>query len=153
MPRPNVRCGSTVSPAENVTYCQPSYAHSTPIIAVIALTNVLAVGNVTNPEPWCGRPGDAAISTIARITMTPTFNAVATPCTSALSRVPRMFSAVTAAIITTAAPADPAGESGMNTVAYRGNAAASVASDPLPMTRNIVQPYTNATSGPNASRR
>jgi len=24
MPRPNVRCGSSVSPAENVTYCQPS---------------------------------------------------------------------------------------------------------------------------------
>ena len=26
--------GSTVSPAAKVTYCQPSYAHSTPIIAV-----------------------------------------------------------------------------------------------------------------------
>ena len=33
MARGNVRCGSFASPAENVTYCQPSYAHSTPIIA------------------------------------------------------------------------------------------------------------------------
>src|SRR5687767_10339561 len=34
IPRGNVRCGLIVSPAENVTNCQPSYAQSTPIIAV-----------------------------------------------------------------------------------------------------------------------
>jgi len=91
-----------------------------------------------------GGPGEAvwpfAISTSDSTTMTPTFTAVATPWMSALWRVPRMLSAVTAAIISTAATFAAAGERGANTLTYRGNAAASVASDPLPMTRNIVQP-------------
>src|SRR6266516_1060791 len=32
MARGNVRCGSIASPAEKVTYCQPSYAHRTLIM-------------------------------------------------------------------------------------------------------------------------
>src|ERR1051326_6450398 len=66
MPRPNVRCGSMVSPAENVTYCQPSYAQSTPIIAVTAMIGVLwayegwqyvtfSAGETIDPQRTFGR--------------------------------------------------------------------------------------------------
>src|SRR5919197_3913178 len=151
MPRPNVRCGSAVSPAENVTYCQPSYAQSTPIIPVIApLTSAI--------EKCCGHQSSLcterllmATSSNASTMITPPFTTVATPCTSALWRVPRTLTAVTTAIIATEKALDAAAESGTNTPTYRGNAAASVAIDPLPMTRNIVHPYRNASSGPKAS--
>src|SRR2546427_4950812 len=150
-PRAKMRCGSIVSPAENVPYCHPSYAQSTPIIAVTAFMTVVGETRAGHHSPgWLAPPPDA-VRIAAMSTMTPTFNAVVTACTLALCRVPRTLIAVTAAITTTELPADVAGDSATNAATYRGNAAASVASDPLPMTRNIVQPYRNAGSGPNAS--
>ena len=140
MPRPKMRRGSTVSPAENVTYCQPSYAHRTPIMPVIAPLSVASDTRSGHQMFWRVPPGLIAISAIASSTITPALSAVATPSTSALRRVPRTFSTVTAAIISTATPFAADGDNGTNTLTYRGNAAPSVASDPLPMTRNIVQP-------------
>src|SRR5438132_467647 len=140
MPRPKMRWGSTVSPAENVTYCHPSYAHSTPIMPVTAPLSVDIDTRSGHQTFWCVPLELIAISASASSTITPALSAVATPCTSALRRVPRTFSTVTATIINTATPFAAAGDNGTNTLTYLGNAAPSVASDPLPMTRNIVQP-------------
>src|SRR6185295_3900129 len=115
MPRANVRCGSIVSPAEKVTYCQPSYAHSTPIIPVTrplnATIEMCSGHHATGARP----PGLAAINVTASSTITPALIVVATPWTSALRLVPRTFSAVTSAIITTDVTRDPAGDSGTKT--------------------------------------
>ena len=42
IPRGKVRCGESVSPAEKVTYCHPSYAHRVAIIAGSAWAALLA---------------------------------------------------------------------------------------------------------------
>src|SRR5262245_24528920 len=88
--RGNVRCGLTASPAENVTYCQPSYAHSTPIMPspmLDASEGVNASGQnaralVLNPRP-------DTTSVVDMIRSAPTLMAVLTFCTSALVRVLR----------------------------------------------------------------
>jgi hypothetical protein len=56
------------------------------------------------------------MNTTASATMTPALIVVATPCTSALRRVPRTFSTVTAAIISKAAALEAAGDSGTSTL-------------------------------------
>src|SRR6266480_3718922 len=130
MPRANVRCGSSVSPAENVTYCQPSYAQSTPIMPVIPALSV-------DREKWSGHhtvscaPGPPfAINTTASSTITPAFSNVATPWTSALCRVPRILIAETITIMSNGTIRDVSGDNGTKTLKYLGNAAPSVASDP-----------------------
>jgi len=62
------------------------------------------------------------------------------------------LTSITATIISTARAFAAAGASGTNCCAYDANATASVATDPLAITKNAVQPYRNAGSGPNASR-
>ena len=153
MPRANVFCGSTVSPAENVTYCQPSYAQSTPIIPVTAPLNVAKEKWSGHQIPVWAAPRAVKISTADSRTITPALMAVATPCTLALCRVPRILSSATTKIRTIATTLAAAGDSGTNTLRYLGKAAPSVASDPLPITRNIVQPYRKASGGPKASLR
>ena len=99
--RGNVRCGSFASPAENVTYCQPSYAHSTPIIATPkpAAREPLgaSMGVVGSPAP----PLPRSVSTTLRRNSTPNLAPVVQFCTVALPRVPRMLISATTAITTT----------------------------------------------------
>src|SRR5262245_25436550 len=116
MPRAKVRCGSIVSPAEKVTYCQPSYAHSTPIIPVTRPLNSAIDVDAGHHATGAWPPGLAAISVTASSTITPALIVVATPWTSALRLVPRTFSAVTTTIVATEAARDPAGDSGTKTL-------------------------------------
>ena len=117
MPRAKVRCGSSVSPAEKVTYCQPSYAHSAPIIPVTVPLIVASDTCAGHQLTARGEPGPATINTTARTTMTPALSAVATACTLALRRVPRMLIAVTSTIMPSDTTFDPNGDSGTNTLA------------------------------------
>src|SRR5262245_32095366 len=96
IPRGNVRCGSRASPAENVSHCQPSYAHSTPIIAPPALASrpPLTLSGQSRPGPASPNIN----STTPSSTSAPLLTSVATFCTSALVRVPTTFSAATTAI-------------------------------------------------------
>ncbi len=48
MPRAKVRCGSAASPAEFVTFCQPSYAHRTPSSATPAADSEAGASRVAN---------------------------------------------------------------------------------------------------------
>jgi len=70
----------------------------------------------------------------------------------ALARVPRMLTAAMSRIMTKATNFDAMGPIGTSWPRYDENATARVATDPLAMTRKLVQPYKNAGNGPNASR-
>src|SRR5687768_10212739 len=104
MPIGNVRCGFSVSPAEYVANCQPSYAHSTPIIAM-PIAGSSAVG-VTSGAAAAVAPlllGPATSSAVLITTIAPTFSAVVQVCTVALLRVPIVFTTAASAIIPSAA--------------------------------------------------
>src|ERR1700722_24620 len=111
--RGKVRCGLTVSPALNVTYCQPSYAHSTLIIARPMPDNpdFICVLREFNSKagylPYLQRIAPKA-------TMTITLIAVVILVRLALWRVPRMFTTVIERINTTATALATPRESGMN---------------------------------------
>src|SRR5881227_2921281 len=92
MPMPNgkTRCGSFVSPAEKVTYCHPSYAHKTPIIArpTPAKSDPFhAAGQTLGVR---AKPFPTARSIALMMRMPATLIAVATPCTFAPCRVPHI---------------------------------------------------------------
>ena len=72
--------------------------------------------------------------------------------TFALWRVPRTFTAPTTAIIRAATSFAAVGPSATNCRRYSANATASVATDPVEITKNKVQPSRKAGSGPKASR-
>src|SRR5439155_17827424 len=105
-----------VSPAENVTYCHPSYAQSTPIMLVTPALTV-AIEKCSGHQIFeCAPRPPVAINSTDRSTMTPAFNDVETPWTSALFRVPRILRPVTTAIMSSATLDDPAGDSGTKTL-------------------------------------
>src|SRR4051795_3046412 len=113
--RGNVRCGFTASPAENVTYCQPSYAHSTPIMP-------RPMPDASDGVNAAGQNGAAAEGTGRAATRSPTLmiNSAATLIavlqfwTSALRLVPATLMAATTPSRTTAASFWPTGPSGTN---------------------------------------
>src|SRR5687768_2288744 len=110
--RGKVRCGLTTSPAENVAYCQPSYAHSTAIIAIPAPARIDGGGASGTDAAVRGAPVPAAISATLMSRIAPTFTAVVHVCTDALLRVPTMLTPAANAIIATAAAFAPAPLSG-----------------------------------------
>src|SRR4051812_36978231 len=88
--RGNVRCGSIASPAEKVTYCQPSYAQSTPIMPRPMPENcdmVIVAGQNDGDET--AAVGRHTIRTALMISSAATFTAVLQFWTSALRRVLR----------------------------------------------------------------
>src|SRR5437764_14233948 len=101
--RGNVRCGLIASPAENVTYCQPSYAHNTPIMprpipeSSDGVTDAGQNGVASGGAPWL-----EATSTALMINSAPTLMPVLQFCTSALRLVPRTLIAATTASSATA---------------------------------------------------
>ena len=100
-----------------MTYCQPSYAHSTPIIPVIiplTIPSETCAGHQSTARDVSGR---ATMNTTASTTMTPTLSDVVTPCTLALRRVPSTLMAVTSAIMPSDTAFDPAGDSETKTLA------------------------------------
>src|SRR3954470_19123044 len=139
--RGNVRCGFTASPAENVTYCHPSYAHSTPIMPrpmPDSSDEVTAGGqNAASVE---GADPRQAMSAALIISSAPTLIVVLQFWTSALRRVLRTLMAATIARRTTAASFWRAGPSGTNCSRYDPDATASVAAEPVAITRKKVQP-------------
>src|SRR3989475_1361304 len=153
MPRGKVRGGPSVSPADAATLAHPSYAHSTPIIAT---------------PIWCssGKPNGAAKAAALTpvkpspvpsrrtlvVRMAPTLIPVLQFWTLALGRVPRTFTAPTVAIISAATSLAAVGSSATNWRRYPANATASVATDPVEITQNSVQPSRKAGSAPKASR-
>src|SRR5262245_4727923 len=104
MARGKVRCGLDVSPAENVAYCQPSYAHSTPIIpnpipdksASEKCSGHIIPALEDQPRPF-------ASNTALIINNAATLIPVLQFCTSELRRVLNTLSAATTASISTAA--------------------------------------------------
>ena len=151
--RGKVRCGSRVSPAEKVTYCQPSYAHNTPIIAVpnpVRSDGVTDDGQRVAAASRCGCPN--TISPIPITSSAPTFSAVIQFCSVELSRVPRTLIAAVSAITPIATTREATSPIGRICARYPENATASVAMDPLAMTKKLVHPKRNAGSGPKASR-
>src|SRR5919202_4731134 len=87
--RGNVRCGSRVSPAENVTYCHPSYAQSTAIVATPIPDASDGVSDAGQPSRYTGAPRPNTISARLNRVSVPTFAPVVQFCTVALLRVPR----------------------------------------------------------------
>src|SRR5260221_719950 len=73
-------------------------------------------------------------------------------CIVALCRVPRMFTAAVRAITATDTTREATCPIGTIWDRYSENATASVARDPLAMTKKLAHPNRNAVSGPNASR-
>src|SRR5258708_21920407 len=101
--RGKLRFASTASPAENVTYCQPSYAQSTAIIA----SPSPAATEPGGPEGPCvsaelDQPFPKTSSTTLITTIAPALSAVLKSCTFALARVPRTLMALTTTTIATA---------------------------------------------------
>src|SRR6187431_1939602 len=87
--RGNVRCGSRVSPAENVMYCHPSYAHNAAMNALakpLASDGVTDVGQIDAVVAG-GRPN--AINATAMETSATIFTPDVQFCTVELWRVPR----------------------------------------------------------------
>src|ERR1043166_10111387 len=121
-------------------YCHPSYAHKTPIIArptpdtsdVKLMSAGIGEGFPENPRP--SRIKTALISNIAA-----TFITVVQSCRFALFLVPRTFTMVTTRIIATAANFAVIADSGTILLRYLLKATASVATDPLLITKNRVQ--------------
>src|SRR5258706_7719845 len=139
--RGNVRCGSIASPAENVTYCQPSYAHNTPIIPSPMPDQSAGVKDAGQ----IAIEGDAAprretMSTALMTSSAPTLSAVLQFCTSALRRVLRTLIAHTSASNAIAVAFWPIGPIDTNCCTYEPEATASVAAEPLAITRKNVQP-------------
>src|SRR2546421_10724998 len=87
--RGRVCCGFVASPAENVTYCHPSYAHNTPIMprpipdAIDGVNEGGQNGVVCRVSPPCAR------RTALIVRSAPTLIAVLQFCTSPLRRVLR----------------------------------------------------------------
>src|SRR5215468_1306549 len=98
--RGKLRWGLRVSPAVNVQYCHPSYAHNTPIIATPkpeARCPVSCGGHRVEDEPANPRPDQKNTAAISRIA--PTLIPVAQFVRSELFRVPQTLTPVTVAII------------------------------------------------------
>src|SRR5215510_2159137 len=101
--RGNVRCGFIASPAENVTYCQPSYAHRTPIMPrPIPESSDVVTDSGQNGTDEGGAPCDAT-RTLLMTSSAPTLIPVLQFWTSALRRVLRTLIAATIASSPTAA--------------------------------------------------
>src|SRR6185503_10382078 len=101
--RGKLRCGSTVSPALNVAYCHPSYAHKTPSMARPKPDHRVPsdrAGHKFAPEPAEGRPSDNRTTLIN--TIVPTLTAVIQFCRFELWRVPRTLTIVTTASMASA---------------------------------------------------
>src|SRR5580765_3275576 len=134
--RGNVRCGLIASPAEKVTYCQPSYAHSTPIMPrPIPESSEVVNDGGQNGAVSAGATRGATTSTALITSSAPTLIAVLQFCTSALPRVLRTLIAATMARSATAVSLWPAGPRVTNCWTYDAEATASVAADPVAMTR------------------
>src|SRR5690606_20288648 len=112
MPSGNAFCGLIVSPAENVTYCQPSYAHSTAITAIPAAASMdvdatllaaSAPAAVTAPAAAAASGSPYAMSAMLSSTIAPTLNAVIHVCTAVLLRAPQTLMHTTAKILAGAA--------------------------------------------------
>src|SRR5476649_2555931 len=102
--RGNVRCGSMASPAENVTYCQPSYAQSTPIMPrPMPDSSDAEKDDGQNDSPPAGAAGRITISVTLMMSSAPTLIAVLQFWTSALRRVLRTLIAATMASSATTA--------------------------------------------------
>src|SRR6478736_435873 len=139
--RGNVRCGSIASPAEKVTYCQPSYAQSTPIMPrpmPDAIDGVSAGGQ--NGAGCCRCAPPNAIRTTPITSSAPTLIAVLQFWTSALRRVLRTLIAATIASRAIAVAFCPNGPSATNCWTYDPDGTARVAADPVAITRKNVQP-------------
>ena len=112
--RGNVRCASRASPAEKVTYCHPSYAHSTPIIASPTPESRPGVNDsgqtCTPPENPVPRVNNAALITRMAIVFSPVLQF----CTLEPWRVPRTFTAAITTITSTAITFDIVGVTVMN---------------------------------------
>lgn len=112
-PAGKARCGSRVSPAENVTHCHPSYAQSTPTTAAPTPESSDGAGRPSAGTALPSTPAwPNARSTAASATRAPAFTAALAFCTLALSRAPATFTAAMTTIIVTAAiraPAPPMG--------------------------------------------
>src|SRR2546425_565744 len=102
--RGKLRCALMVSPALKVTYCHPSYAHRTPIIAkptpdASDLAPRFADDVVEIPASPCPSENRTALIT----SIAATLMIVVQSCRFALSLVPRTLTIVTTRIIATAA--------------------------------------------------
>src|SRR5437868_7915832 len=140
MARGNTRCGSFVSPAENVTYCHPSYAHSTPIIAVPAPVNTLGPTLAGHSGPGLRQPCPIAMSARLNTNSAPTFADVAQFSTVALPRVPRTFTSVMTMITAIEMSFATSGVTGRICPKYVEKATASVATEPLAITKKLAHP-------------
>ena len=100
MARGSVRCGSTASASANVTYCHPSYAHSTEIMArpTPAMDTASVVTGAEGTEDGSPRVNSRRLIRRMAATLMP----VATFLTEALPRVPSTL--ITA--ITTMSPTE-----------------------------------------------
>src|SRR3954463_1064581 len=139
--RGNVRCASIASPAEKVTYCQPSYAQSTPIMPSPipdSSVGVTVAGQIDAVD--ADTAGRATMSATLMISSAATLIAVLQFWTSALRRVLRTLIAATMASRTMAVAFCPNGPSDTNCWTYDPDATASVAADPVAITRKNVQP-------------
>src|SRR5437879_1148353 len=150
--RGKTRCGSRVSPAENVTYCQPSYAPSTPIIAAAApvKTELVARGGQAAADPCAPPPHEISAPPIS--SRPHTLAAVVQFSSIALCRVPRTFTAAIAMIISTDRIRAAAGPTGRSWPRYPATATASLAIEPLAITRTLLHSETNAGRDPKRSR-
>src|SRR5437588_3471544 len=111
--RGKLRCALIVSPPLKVTYCHPSYAHRTPIIAKPtpdASDFAPTFGDDAIEIPASPCPSENRTALITRIAAT--LMIVVQSCRFALSLVPRILTDVTTRIIATAASLAINGESG-----------------------------------------
>src|SRR2546430_11532584 len=134
--RGKLRCALIVSPALKVTYCHPSYAHRTPIIAkptpdASDLAPGFADEVVGTPVSPC--PSENRTALITRIAAT--LMIVVQSCRFALSLVPRTFTIVTTRIIATEASWAINGESATISPRQLLKSTASVATEPLRITK------------------
>src|SRR5215216_1776382 len=151
--RGKLRCGFMISPALNVPYCQPSYAHKTLTIArpkPEASEPFIAAGQMLAPAPSnpCPHQSNAALIR----TMAVTLMAVVQFCTSALVRVPRTLTAVTTTIIASETAFAASGDMGTTVLRLSLKATASVATVPALIAKKSVHPNRNAGIGPKQSR-
>ena len=111
--RGKFRCALMASPALKVTYCHPSYAHKTPIIAkptpekIDFAPTFAGEPDETAANPWPSRHSTRLITRIAVTLM-----AVVQSWRFALSLVPITFTTVTITIMAIAASLATMGETG-----------------------------------------
>ena len=100
--RGKMRCGSRVSPAEKVTYCHPSYAQSTAIMAAPTperSENAPGAPAAAGAATGAAEPRPTAISTTAIPASATSFTPVVQFWTCALCRTPRTLIAMITRII------------------------------------------------------